>query len=634
MHCSLPRPPCAHPAAVPCTPCAEPMFRLCPFGPVANTKNFLPAFAEVKLNSASIRPHVRILNAAFTVTAGVPLATANTLVTFGDPSGRQKHAPLISTSSSIPHGPEDGVTLNMTGARIPRSIVQNVVRVNGPNMLLRPAVKVVVTVNLANPPQHAAGKPEQFNNCPCPPPAGGNTDARTRLQLIGVTFPSAMTASLIPSPLKSHASVTAVDTTLPGSCSGTPVSSLKPWQTIVFSFGKNPQPRMFNCTWHTALMIPDVGVAIRLPLASLWLPAAADPTSGCPCATGTVPTGVTSRHVGLAGGPHDTPRKQIFPRFASRCRIGVHNCASLPSNLRSKSGVANVICPIGPMFGPEPSLNSSNNVGSVPSPMQQLQNAAVVPWITENGVSSAAFAAVDRLISHSPGGVNPLRNPIEYPTSTEWFDTGVPSNSIRQYSKVNIPLPSGLGGQPMIVPVVGSVTNLRSVGPSRRSNGTALFPIGFTGFSGWFAFSSIPVPSSNRFIENVFPPIPNPLVAQRSESNSGTSIQRILKSLTPANPRACTGNVNKLTLRDDGLRSTQAGAILGGPVLNSGTVGVLSVSPAPNVMLPFEFRKNPFHTQAAVPTGPPKRNSNPPLSGPASGGVPAPSSSSPENGEF
>src|SRR5262249_28831804 len=379
MHCSLPRPPCAHPTGVPCTPCAEPMFRLCPFGPAAKMKNFLPAFADVKLNSASISPHVRILNAACIVPADVPLATATTHVTFGDPSGRQKHAPLISTSSSTPHGPAAGVTLNTTGARIPRSIVQTAVRVNGPNTLLSPAVKVVVTVNFASPPQHAAGKLEQFSNAPCPPPAGGNTDARTRLQLIGVTFPSAMTASLIPSPLKSHASVTAVDTVLPGRCSGTPVSSVKPWQMIVASFGKNPQPRMFNCTWHPALMIPDVGVAIRLPLASLWLPAAADPTSGCPCATGTVPTGVTRTQVGLAGGAQPTPRKQIFPRLASRCRTGVHNCAPLPSNLRSKSGVANVICPIDPMVGPEPWLKNSNNVGSVPSPMQQLQKAAVVP---------------------------------------------------------------------------------------------------------------------------------------------------------------------------------------------------------------------------------------------------------------
>src|SRR5262249_19004928 len=201
----------------------------------------------------------------------------------------------------------------------------------------------------------------------------------------------------------------------------------------------------------------------------------------------------------------------------------------------------------------------------------------------------------------------PLRNPIEKPTSTGC--TSVPSNSIRQYSNVNIPLPSGLGGHPMITPVVGSVTNLRSVGPSKRSNGTVLFPIGFAGLSGWFAFSSIPVPSSNRLIENVFPPKPNAFVEQPSEPNSGTLIHLILKSLTLANPSACTGKLIGFTALADGLRSVHAGAIRGGPILNSGTVGVLLVSPAPNVMLPFEFKQNPFHVQPAVPTGPPKVNS-------------------------
>src|SRR6185295_9422190 len=168
MHCSLPRPPwllAGHPA-LPVT--AVETLRLVPFGPLTNIRNVFPASADVKLNSASIRLHVTILNPVACIVTGfvAVFSTANTLVTFGEPSARQKHAPVISTSCRIPHGPPEGVTLNTTGALMPRSIVQIVVLVNGPNTLFRPAVNVVVTVNLANPPQHAAGNPEQFNNWP------------------------------------------------------------------------------------------------------------------------------------------------------------------------------------------------------------------------------------------------------------------------------------------------------------------------------------------------------------------------------------------------------------------------------------------------------------------------------------
>src|SRR6185369_1680200 len=179
----------------------------------------------------------------------------------------------------------------------------------------------------------------------------------------------------------------------------------------------------------------------------------------------------------------------------------------------------------------------------------------------------------------------------------------------------------------------GSVRNTKSVGPSCKSNGTALLPIGFAGFSGWFAFSSMPVPSSYNVIENVFV-TPACAPAHASFPNSGTLIQRILNAFTFAKPTAITGNVPGNPAREPGFRSVHAGAIFGAPLRNAGTVGILLVSPTPNVMFPFEFQKNPFHTHPAVATGPPNTNSNPPDNGPGTGGVPAPLSSSPRNGLF
>src|SRR5262245_55077252 len=111
-------------------------------------------------------------------------------------------------------------------------------------------------------------------------------------------------------------------------------------------------------------------------------------------------------------------------------------------------------------------------------------------------------------------------------------------------------------------------------------------------------------------------------------------MKRTLNALTSAKPRACTGKVVRLTLRLEGKMSAQAGAILGRFDRNSGTVGVLSVSPKPKVMLPFELRKKLFQTQFAGVTGPPYVNSKPPLRGPAIAELPAPSLSSPRNGGF
>src|SRR5881392_1075913 len=143
----------------------------------------------------------------------------------------------------------------------------------------------------------------------------------------------------------------------------------------------------------------------------------------------------------------------------------------------------------------------------------------------------------------------------------------------------------------------------------------------------------MPVPSSNNVTENVFDaPARFPAAAEvhASSPNCGTLIHLTLNALMFANPNACTGKVPQFTARADGFKSVQAGAIRGVPDLNSGTVGLLAVSPIPNVTLPFELRNRPFHTQLA--TGPPNTNSNPPDSGPDTEGLPAPLSSSPRNG--
>src|SRR5882724_5465511 len=144
----------------------------------------------------------------------------------------------------------------------------------------------------------------------------------------------------------------------------------------------------------------------------------------------------------------------------------------------------------------------------------------------------------------------------------------------------------------------------------------------------------MPVPSSNNVTENVLDAPARPAPVHVSAPNSGTLIHLTLNALMFANPNACTGNVPQLTPRADGFKSVHAGAIRGGPVRKSGTVGVLAVEPIPNVTLPFELMNNPFHTQLT--TGPPNTNSNPPLSGlpRPSVGVPPPSESSPRFGVF
>jgi hypothetical protein len=147
------------------------------------------------------------------------------VVPFGPGVVNWKHAPVISTSCKIPHGPLDGVTEITTGALTPNANVHTLVRVNGPNTLLLPSVNVVVTTIVAVPPQHAAGNALVELG---PNVALTFSVARTRLQFTGVTDPNTNVASGIPSPFVSHDSVAAVVTVLPGLCSGIPVSDVNP----------------------------------------------------------------------------------------------------------------------------------------------------------------------------------------------------------------------------------------------------------------------------------------------------------------------------------------------------------------------------------------------------------------------
>jgi hypothetical protein len=163
-----------------------------------------------------------------------------------------KHAPGISKSCPTPHGPVDGDTDNTTGALTPSATAHVVVRVNAPKKLLSPAVNVVVTVTIPVPPQHANG-----NAVPGNPAIVGNVPL-TRLQLVGVTAVTAVTDSGTESPFVSHANVAAVDTVLPGLCTGTPVLLTTFWQISVTSFGKKPHPIRFSCTAHSAFTNPVV----------------------------------------------------------------------------------------------------------------------------------------------------------------------------------------------------------------------------------------------------------------------------------------------------------------------------------------------------------------------------------------
>src|SRR5436190_677654 len=166
MPCSLPS---AQPAGAPVT--AVVRSRLVPPGPCTKIRNVLPAFADPKLKNASIKFGLMITNGA---TVGTPL-TGTTCV-------KVKHAPVINRSCCTAQLPFDGVTEMTIGALTPKSMAHVVVRVNGPKMLLSPAVNVVVAVTTAGPPQHADGNPEVDV---APKLAVVGIVARNRLQLTG-----------------------------------------------------------------------------------------------------------------------------------------------------------------------------------------------------------------------------------------------------------------------------------------------------------------------------------------------------------------------------------------------------------------------------------------------------------------
>src|SRR5215472_7735797 len=86
----------------------------------------------------------------------------------------------------------------------------------------------------------------------------------------------------------------------------------------------------------------------------------------------------------------------------------------------------------------------------------------------------------------------------------------------------------------------------------------------------------------------------NELLEVASEPVCGTSIQRTLKLLMPAKPRACTGNVFEKPPRLAVFRSPQAPAIRPTPVRKPAASTTAVASPAPNETLPLELRKKLF----------------------------------------
>src|SRR5262245_41538523 len=135
---------------------------------------------------------------------------------------------------------------------------------------------------------------------------------------------------------------------------------------------------------------------------------------------------------------------------------------------------------------------------------------------------------------------------------------------------MKIPLPDGRGEQPTNTLVFGSRVNRRSVGPSAQSNATELLPIGLAGLNARELFSSddvalpattAPVPSSYSVAEKVLvAPAKLPgSPTQSTSSTPGTLIQRTWNALMLANPRACTGKVQRLRPREAGFISAHAG---------------------------------------------------------------------------
>jgi hypothetical protein len=214
--------PSGHPAGAPAGSVVR--FLLVPLGPVTKIRNVFPRFTVPKVNNASIRFGFNTTNrVADTTLFALPLSTANTLVTFADPSGNKKHAPVINVSCGTAQSPSDGDSEITTGALTPRSIEHVVVSVNNPNRLLSPLVNVVVVTRFATPPQHANG-----NAVPGSCGARAANVPLTRFLLTGVTDDNAIVRSGTPSLFVSHTRFCPVVTVLPGRCNGTPVSDENP----------------------------------------------------------------------------------------------------------------------------------------------------------------------------------------------------------------------------------------------------------------------------------------------------------------------------------------------------------------------------------------------------------------------
>src|SRR5258708_310304 len=115
MPCSFPR---AQPRGAPAGSAVR--LRLVPLGPLAKIRKVFPAFAEPNSKKASIRFGLRICHFDDrTLWLGSFLSTANTEVTFGEPSPRMKHEPGTRRFWPIEQLPVEGVAEMITGARSP-----------------------------------------------------------------------------------------------------------------------------------------------------------------------------------------------------------------------------------------------------------------------------------------------------------------------------------------------------------------------------------------------------------------------------------------------------------------------------------------------------------------------------------
>src|SRR5947209_19566633 len=225
--------PSGTPAGVPAG--SEVRLRLAPFGPLTKIRKVLPKLAGAKLKVASTSPELTTAKLlAFTTFDVLPCSTANTDVTLDVPSPCMKLPPVILTACAEAQSPDMRSTASTTGARLPTLILTTEERLNEPNILLSPAVKVVKAVIVPAGPRavgDVSGKAVPGSD------ASGASVPRTRWSLTTVTFVKVITASGIESPLLSIARVRVVATVLPGRSTGTSPVGAMPWQTVVTSLG-------------------------------------------------------------------------------------------------------------------------------------------------------------------------------------------------------------------------------------------------------------------------------------------------------------------------------------------------------------------------------------------------------------